>query len=106
MADETGLVPEEAIEAAAKALETGEVDADDPRAWFRGHAEAAVRAAAPLILAAELSDQADGLERQAAAIGYPPDGSPEAAMVLVLGNVARNMRARASVLRGEGHRDG
>lgn len=83
------LVPEEAIEAAAAALESQEVDADDPRAWFRGHAEGAVRAAAPLILAAEL----DRLVR---------DHGHEFASTGIHAVPVWALTRRASVLRGEG----
>lgn len=95
------LIPEEAIEAAAASLKVAEVDATDPHAWFRGHAEAAVRAAAPLILAAELDRLAKQINERADACHNPADPATGVFSGGVM-TAASIVSRRASVLRGEG----
>lgn len=93
-------IPEEAFEAAAMPLAQYMARSDTYDA-----ASDAVRAAAPLIVAAELSDYARDLKAQAEALGEPRIDTPASAIVQVLNTLAGDFAARASVLRGEGQTD-
>lgn len=83
-------IPEEAIEAATQALKVSEAPdvAADAESWFRAHAEATVRAAAPLILAADLDAQAEALDQQASALGSPRHDTSASGMVVILRDLA------------------
>ncbi len=104
------LVPAEAIEAAALAQRSsshkpGPPDPDLVAIWTRT-ARITLEAAAPLILAADLERQAATFDMQADALEAPRMGTPASGMVTVLRDLAMDARGRASVLRGEGDRDG
>ena len=67
-----------------------------------GNTQAGLRAAAPLIVAAALTEEADRIEHSAGAWGDPKPGTPAYSMQGVLADVVAELRERASVLRGEG----
>lgn len=67
----------------------------------------AVRAAAPLVVAAALDEEADRIHSTIQAWGYGPNDDPPAHSIAgALVDVAVELRERASVLRGEGQTDG
>jgi len=111
------LVPEEAIERASYRL-AGRFRGDEGQ--WRGYtdaAEVALEAAAPLILAAELDRLADDLAAQveetlvvARRLKAGKDGVTVSSADLFaeaqgMERAAHELRVRASVLRGEGHRN-
>lgn len=119
MADETGLVPEEAIEAAAAGLVNHyEHLPEDIKEHWRHRARQALPAAAPLILAAELDRMADELDAtgvvfhsaahalRAGKDGVTVQSADLSAEGRGLDRAVAELRLRASVLRGEGDRDG
>lgn len=97
-------IPEAAIRLAAEAIEEasilkvghdlGTIHRDDI-------AEQGLRAAAPLIVAAELDQQADRIQHSAGAWGDPKPGTAAYSMAGVLTDVAVELRLRAGELRGE-----
>lgn len=97
------LVPEEAIDAAwIAAASVRDASSRLPNDADTGEVvvAAALTAAAPLIVAAELDARAEALDQQALAL--PRDGSAAPGMVVILQDIADDLRGRASVLRGEG----
>jgi hypothetical protein len=103
----TDLVPEEAIEKAAVGM-AGRFRGDEGQ--WRGYwdaAEVAAKAAAPLILAKAFDDFAVDLDKEAGELSAesPKPGTAAYSVISVLVDVAQDVRARASVLRGEGDRE-
>lgn len=100
-------VPEEAIEAAALALRSpshrpGPPDPDLVEIWKRT-ARMTLAAAAPLIVAAAIEQEADRIHGTIQAWGYGPnDDPPPNSIAGALCCVSVELRERASVLRGEG----
>lgn len=103
-------IPDSAVEAAAKALEVSESDATDGHAWFRAHAEAAVGASAPLVVAAANEPAMRRLMVLAQKIVTQASQASRASQIQALEDIAFEVAeiARglsASVLRGEGQTD-
>lgn len=114
------MVPKEAIDAAAESLRVSEVDETDPMGWFRGHAEAAVRASAPLIVAAAYEQLATDYAEAAEVFGnrakwlltnrpmadYQAGADRAVGKALALEDESSVLRRRAVVLRSDAQRSG
>jgi hypothetical protein len=103
------VVPEEAVEAAARAIVSSlpnNAEFEIHRTWATGYARAALEAAAPFIAAKALEDAADKLDHSATTLveswGEKPMSVTTSASLSATRHDARMLRARAAAVRGEG----
>lgn len=96
-------IPDAAWDAVVQASPIADVNAAKGSAWdINDLQEKAVRAAAPLIVAAELDAQAARVEDSAKAWGDDLEpGTPAYSMAGVLADVVSELRLRAVELRGD-----